>query len=374
MTDNTAEQVSNQTEKPQEEKPVVNPIQKWTLRVLIFALVYFVWYLFADRITPSTNQARVRGYVVPVAAQVQGEIVKVHTSINQLVNSDEAILEINPRDYELAVEQARAELEKAMQDVGAGSASIVSAQAAVAAAKAHYKSISANAARVFEMEKRGILPHSDGDKARGMLGQAEAQVAASEAELAKARESLGNTGVDNVKVRSASARLEDAIMDLERTVVRAASDGGVTNMKLEVGQYARVGEPLFTFVSTRAIWIEAFMRENNIGNIKPGDQVDVVLDVAPGRVFKAEVKSLGFGVKWDQKSRPGELPVVQATGGWMRDPQRFPVIIQFTDQSSAGLRREGGQADIIVYTGGNFLLNSLGKISIRIKSLMTYLN
>ncbi len=358
----------------QENTPAQNPIQKWTLRVLIFALVYFVWYLFADRVTPSTSQARVRGYVVPVAAQVSGEIVKVHTGINQLVKAGDPILEVNPRDYELAVEQARAELEKAMQDVGAGSAAIVTAQAALYAAQANFKSISANAARVFEMEKRGILPQSDGDKARGLLGQAEAQVAAAKAELARAKESLGETGADNVRVRSAGAKLEDAIMDLQRTVVSAPSDGGVTNMKLEVGQYARVGEPLFTFVSTRAIWIEAFMRENNIGNIETGDKVDVVLDVAPGHVFKAEVKSVGFGVKWDQQSRPGELPVVQTAGGWMRDPQRFPVVIQFSDNAAAGLRREGGQADIIVYTSGNFLLNALGKLSIRIKSLMTYLN
>lgn len=372
MSDEITKDQTTKESSPAPNKP--NPIQKWTQRVLIFAVVYFVWYLFADRITPSSSQARVRGYVVPVAAQVSGEINKVHTSINQRVAAGDPILEIENRDYKLAVEQAKADLENASHNVGAGSAAIVSAQAALAAAQANYKSISANSARVFEMEKRGILPASDGDKARGLLGQAEAQVAAAEAELARAQENLGQTGEDNADVRAAMAKLEDSIMDLERTVVRAPSDGGVTNMKLEVGQYARTGEPLFTFVSTRAVWIEAFMRENNIGNVKPGNEVDVVLDVAPGRVFKAEVVSIGFGVKWDQKSRPGELPVVQTAGGWMRDPQRFPVIIQFTDEEAAGLRREGGQADVLIYTGGNFVLNALGKLSIYLKSLTTYLN
>jgi len=351
-----------------------SPIQKWTLRVLIFALVYFIWYLFADRITPSTSQARVRGYVVPVAAQISGEIVAVHTELNQLVALGDPIIEINKRDFELAVETAEAELEKAGQDVGAGSAGIVSAQAGLAAAQANLKSIRANSARVFEMEKRGILPQSDGDKARGILGQAEAQVAASQAELARAEESLGATGNENVKVRTALAKLEDAILDLNRATIRAPSDGGVANMRLDVGQYARAGEPLFTFVSTRAVWIEAFMRENNISNIKPGNTVELILDVAPGRVFTGEVTNIGFGVKWDQSSRAGELPVVQTSGGWLRDPQRFPVIIKFSDDEAKGLRREGGQADVIVYTGGNALLNFLGKIEIRIKSFITYLN
>ncbi|TVZ41203.1 multidrug resistance efflux pump [Alteromonadaceae bacterium 2753L.S.0a.02] len=358
--------------KPVTEK--MNPIQKWTLWVLLVAAVYFVWYLFADRITPSSSQARVRGYIVPMAAQITGEIVKVHTAINQKIAAGEAILEISKRDYELAVDKARADLEKAGQDVGANSAAVISAQAALAAAQANFKSISANAARVFEMEKRGILPNSDGDKARGMLGQAEAQVEAATAELERAHQNLGNTGSDNVRVRVAAAALQDALLDLERTVVRAPADGVVSNMKLDVGQYARTGEPLFTFVSTRAVWVEAFMRENNLGNIKPGNQVDIVLDAAPGRIFKGEVINVGVGVKWDQSSRPGELPVVSNPSGWMRDAQRFPVVIQFNDDRALGFRREGGQADVVVYTSSNLVLNILAKLDIILTSWFTYLN
>lgn len=356
------------------EKPAVNPIQKWTIRILIIAFAYFVWYLIADRITPSTSEARISGHVVPIAAQVSGEVVDVSNKINSLVKAGEAILQINRRDFELAVTSAEAELELAGQELGAGTASIASAQAALTSAEANYKSIKSNSVRIFEMEKRGVIPQSDGDRTRGKLGQAEAQVASAKAELKKAKVQLGASGLNNPRIRAAMAALEQARINLERTVVRAPADGGVTSMKLGEGHYARAGDPLLTFVATDGIWVEAYMRENNLSNIQPGNKVELVLDVAPGRIYKGEVVSVGFGVTWDQKSQAGKLPSIKGSAGWMREPQRFPVIIQFSDQSAKGLRREGGQADVIIYTGDGFIMNTLAKLSIRIKSIISYLS
>jgi len=129
-----------------------------------------------------------------------------------------------------------------------------------------------------------------------------------------------------------------------------------------------------TFVATGLVWVEAYMRENSIGNIKPGDAVDIALDVAPGEIFKGTVVSTGFGVSWGESSKPGELPQIKATKSWLRDPQRFPVLIKFDGEMPEGTRRVGGQADIIVYTGDNFVMNALGWSVIRFMSLISYLH
>ena len=127
-----------------------------------------------------------------------------------------------------------------------------------------------------------------------------------------------------------------------------------------------------TFISNQYVWIEAGFRENSLGNLKSGDAVDIVLDSAPGQVFAGRVRTIGYGVSFDQ-SKPGELPTPEKPQGWMRDPQRFTTIITFVEQPDKRLLREGGQADVIAYTGDSFIFNSLGKIWVRITSFLTYL-
>ena len=127
-----------------------------------------------------------------------------------------------------------------------------------------------------------------------------------------------------------------------------------------------------TFVEGDNAWIQADFRENNIGNMKPGDPVDIVLDVAPGRIFRGKVTSIGFAVDSSASSDAGELASVSSRSGWLRDSQRFPVIIRFDDESSKGMRRVGGQADVLVYTGDNATINMLGRWWIAALSWLSY--
>lgn len=101
-------------------------------------------------------------------------------------------------------------------------------------------------------------------------------------------------GQENPRNRSALAILEKARIDLQETQLYAPLDGGITNLKVQQGYYAKAGVPLMTFVAFDGVWIQADMRENSIGNIKPGDSVEILLDIAPSRVFKGNVFSRGF--------------------------------------------------------------------------------
>jgi multidrug resistance efflux pump len=211
------------------------------------------------------------------------------------------------------------------------------------------------------------------DRTQTSLLKAQSRVTNARAELDKAKEELGQEGAENVRIRAALTALEQARLDLARTELRAPSRGVVTNARIDVGQYATAGQPLMSFVSVRDVWIEAYLRENSLGNIKAADRVDIALDSAPGRVFKGEVASLTYAVKWNNNSAPGDLPTVTAPGGWLRDAQRFPVLIRFVGEVPPGLRREGGQADVIIYTeASNFLFSALGRLWIRLMSLLSY--
>ncbi len=363
---------SEQENKPAAEKKD-DPVHRVTKTVLYTVLVIFVLYLVVDRLAPWTDQARVQTYVVPIVPQVSGNVVEIHVGKDHVVEAGDILFKIDPSDYELALESAESALELAGQEIGASTASVATAQAKLVEAKINLDYVNTQSKRVFELERDKILPESDGDKARAAIKQAQSQVNSARAELEKSKQQLGQEGKDNPKIRSAIAALKKAQIDLSRTTVIAPTKGGITNLIINEGQYASVGAPLMTFVDFESVWISADFRENSIANIKTGDSVDLALDVAPGRIFKGTVSSIGFAVDDASQGGAGELLTVKGKTGWLRDSQRFPVTIKFSEGHPKGLLRVGGQVDVQVYTtGSNFLVNSLGWIWIRILTWLSY--
>lgn len=122
---------------PQPAQPAADPAKKgikWVLLLIVFSLA---WYLFADRFTPYTQQARVGAFVIPVAAEVAGRVIRVNVRNNQDVKAGEVIFEVDPQPYQIAVDRARADLESTRRQIGASTAGIASAQASLRAAQAN---------------------------------------------------------------------------------------------------------------------------------------------------------------------------------------------------------------------------------------------
>ncbi len=361
------------TETAQPVAETNDPVKRITRIALMVIAIVFVWYVAADRLAPWTDQARVQAYVVPIVSQVAGRVIEVNVDKDQEVQQGDVLLKIDPSDYQLAVENAATALELAGQEIGAGTASVSTAQAKVVEAQANVEHLKAQSKRVYELEKKQIYSVARGDKARAAVLKAKAQLESARAELEKARRALGVKGNDNPKIRSAIAQLKKAQIDLSRTVILAPSHGGITNLKIDVGHYASVGAPLMTFIEVDNVWIKANLRENSIANIKPGTPVDIILDSAPGKIFKGTVSSLGFAVSHEKGGAIGDLESVESSAGWLRDAQRFPVYIAFADDSTRGYRRLGGQADVQFYATENFLLNSLGRVWIRLLSWLSFI-
>jgi len=377
----TEEQAETETET---EQPVTemqddtnakqDPVRWATLFVFIFCLFLFVWYVAADRLAPWTDQARVQGFIIPITPEVSGEVIRVNVVADQVVNAGELLLEIDPEDYEIAVHRAESDLELAGQDVGASSANIDSTIAKLSEARAELKRKKSDLQRTQNIYNQdpGAVSEAEIDRRQAGVEQSESKVTSLRAEVEKARQQAGGEGEDNARIRDARAALKQAQLNLSKTKLYAPANGGITNLTVAEGFYANVGTPLMTFISATDVWVKAYLRENSLSNLKIGDPVEILLDVAPGKIFKGEVSTIGYGVSQTSGGKTGELETVKADSGWLRDAQRFPVIIKFSDDSTRGIRRHGGQADVQIYTGDHFIVNTLGRIWIRLMSYLSY--
>lgn len=366
--DTSPQQAQEQVAEP---KPK-NKIKKVTNLLLLFLLAFFMFHLIADRFIPSTDLARVRGFVVPIAPQVSADVTAILVQPNQLIKAGDVLVTLDPTDFEIALKQAEEALAQAKQGLGAQAASVVSAQARVGEAQANLVNAQAQYKRIAALADKGVVSQADKDNAKAGLSSAQAGVASAKAELEKVKEQLGETGEDNSQLQSALLALEKAQLNLSRTNIVAPSDGGVSNFKLEVGYRANAGQPLMTFISMDSVWIEAYFRENSLGNLKPGDEVEIALDYAPGRVFSGQISHIDYGVDWGQNEQAGKLAQVSSQASWLRDTQRFPMTIVFNNEDAKGLRRIGGQADVIAYSEDAGLLRPIGKVWIRFLSWLSY--
>jgi len=358
------------------QKPPIDPVRKWTLIILALCGVLMIYYLVSDRITPYTTQARVNALVVPIAAEVSGTVTDVAVRSNQAVEAGEVLFQVDRERYALAVETAEANLQSARQATGASTANIDASEARRVSAQANLLRAEQDVVRLrrIKQEDPGAISDRRVEMAEASFTAAQATLQAANADLERARQDLGETGEANYRILQARASLEHAELDLVRTSVLAPDRGFVTDVRVDRGNFAQAGAPLMTFVASYDIWVQADFTENNLGNIKPGDKVDIVFDALPGTVVKGTVRTTGFGVNVD--SAPlGSLPTIDNDRQWLRDAQRFSVLIDFELPSAEDRQgiRVGAQASVIAYTGGGFLFNSIGWIRMRLLSLFTYI-
>jgi len=336
-----------------------------------------IWYFASDRYTPYTSQARVEGYVIGVAPKVAGLVTDVWVKNNEEVTVGQHLFQIDTSQYDIALDTALSSLESAQRQVGAGSASVDSARASLLAAKADADKSRKNADRLQRLHDQdpGTISKRQLESAQASLQAARAKVTAAEAGITVAIEQMGGADEkDNNILKTAMAAVDKARLDLSNTLVVAASNGIITDLRADVGNYAATGSPVMTLVAINDVWIDANYTENNLGHLKEGTPVEILFDVIPGEIYVGEVRSISLGVNDGQTTAPGTLPTVQNNRDWLRQSQRFPVIVGF-DANQDGLSnqlRVGGQVTVIAYTENTTVLKWLGKLYIRLMSWLSY--
>lgn len=320
-----------------------------------------------------TSLATVEGSLVPVSAQVSGEIAEVGVRDNQVVEAGALLFRLDPTAYRLAVEAAEAQLAIAGQNIGASTAQVATAQARLAERRAALSNVRSQTERTMELVRRGVLAPARGEQAEADLKRAEADVAAMEADLRRAEAALGPQGSANPQLRAAVSTLENARLNLARTQVSAPVRGFVTNLRLGAGQFAGAGQPLVTLVDIRGAWIVAWFRENQLGNLRIGDRVRIALDMRPGEVLSGRITGFGGGVTTPNQTAPaGGLINMQNSGSWLSAPQRFPVRIEFDDARIPEKVRIGSQATVMAHTSSAAWLSPIWALYIRAIAMISY--
>ena len=207
---NTEEQQVADTSIKNEKK---SPIKLITRIVLIISLLFFVWYILSERHTPYTDQARIKGLVTPVTSRVSGNIIDIRVQLHSKVKAGDTLFLLDPSPFEIAALKAEANIDNATQSVAASSSSVKSAAGKLGVAKAQLDRAQRNWDRVQKVmrDNAGALSESDKDQSETALLQATEQVASSEANLDRAKQSLGDSGPDNPKIRAAIQDLEKAL-------------------------------------------------------------------------------------------------------------------------------------------------------------------
>jgi len=302
--------------------------------VLLILVIGGLLYWLHSRHYTSTDDAYIDGRIVTIAPQVSAPVLARHIDDNQLVQKGDLLIELDPTDFEVALEQAQAQLESAQGRLGQAKAQITSAQAAVTQAAAEI-----DAARVaLDNATRDLERYQTVDeraRSRQQLDNAIAAQKNSQAQLEQAQarkvsaEASVNTAEASVKTaagdeRTAEANVRRARINLGYCRIYAPAEGRVTQRTVEAGNYVQTGQAMFMLVSPE-VWVTANFKETQLTYMRPGQSVTIKVDAFPGRKFNGHVDSIQAG----SGSRFSVLPAENATGNFVKIVQRVPVKIVF---------------------------------------------
>jgi membrane fusion protein (multidrug efflux system) len=368
--------------------------------VIIIAAGALLWWLHS-RQYEDTDDAQIDGHISQIGSRVSGYVTGVHADDNQQVNQGQLLVEIDPKDYEVALARAQADYaesqaqaaaanydvpitsiatatqtQSAAADVNNVKAALTASQKNLDAAKAKEQAAIANNAkaqadvqRYKPLVERDVISkqqygaavaaadsaaaevesaHDNVIAAQAGITQAEARVVQAEANLRNTATGPRQVNVTQARATSAQstaarnkAALEQAQLNLQYTKVSAPVDGIIGHRTAEVGQYVQPGQALLSLVDITDLWITANFKETQLRNMKPGQPVDIKVD-ATGRDYKGKVLAIGGA----SGARFSLFPPENATGNYVKVVQRIPVrIVLDPDQNKDHLLRPGMSAE-----------------------------
>ena len=347
-----------------------HPHAKWIIAIVALVLIaagIFVWHYYSVR--ESTDDAQIDGHIDPISARVSGTVLKVYYDDNQQVKAGDLLVELDPKDYEVALARAKADLANAEANaaaarvgvplttttsssqlaaadaaVNAANREIESARARVQEAQANYTKAADDLKRMEQLVQKDEVSRQQYDASvaaanasKATLAAADAAVATAEGRAAQARAQAdsAHTVPEQIKVTRAKseaaaaeverdkAALAQAELNLQYTKVTAPVDGILSKRSVEPGQVVQAGQPLFAIVNLDDIWVTANFKETQLKNMRVGQQVQIGVD-AFGKDYKGTLESIGGATG----ARFSLLPPENATGNYVKVVQRIPVRIR----------------------------------------------
>jgi membrane fusion protein, multidrug efflux system len=301
------------------------------------AIAYFAGF------SRSTENAYINADVVSVASQVNGRVIAVHVTDNQHVHKGDALVDIDPEPFAIALERAQADLALARQSARQDNAEVEVARALVTQAESDLSNARNTYTRDKELVEQHFLSQQSLDDAQTRMQAFQAALEQAHAKLTKALSAPVKTE-ERGDVLKAQASIDQAKLDLAHTHLVAAQDGQISNLSLTAGALVGVGVPLFALIADNSFHIDANYKETELPGIHPGQEVDIQIDMYPGQHFKGIVESISGGTG----TAFSLLPPQNATGNWVKIAQRVPVRIKLAPTDAAHPLRIGATATVSV--------------------------
>ncbi len=368
------------------------PRAKWVLllvALVLGAIGFFLWRYYAVR--ESTDDAQIDGHIIPVSARISGKVTAVNFDINQLIQKGQVLVRLDPADYQVALDRARADLADAIHTAQAAhvgipivststesslaeaQANLAAAQKEVAAAEARVREAQANHTRAAQDLKRfqelvtkDEISRQQYDNAvtaelaaRAAVEVAQASVASAQSHVAQAQAQVqaastapqqvavtrSRAGAASAQVEKDQAAVKQAELNLEYTTISAPVTGVANNRNVEPGQYVQPGQPLVAITDLEELWVTANFKETQLKDMRLGQPASVHVD-AYNQDFRGHVDSIGGATG----ARMSLLPPENATGNFVKVVQRIPVKIVLDQAQDVKNLRPGMSVEATVMT------------------------
>lgn len=268
----------------------------------------------------STDDAQIDGHIVPISFRIAGTVSRVLVNETETVETGQLIAEIDPRDAQAAVDNARANLAEAVAQVGSARADYEASLSKIREDEAAGDRARKDAGRYTSLYHQHVASGSDYDEKMSTAAVADATV---DSDRANANAALASITSKEAAVKAAQASLDQALLNLGYTKITAPGGGVIGKKSVEVGQRVQPGQQLLAIVPLDDIWITADFKETQLRKIKPGQRVTVEVD-ATGSEYEGYVEGLA-GASGEKYSL---LPPENATGNYVKVVQRLPVRIR----------------------------------------------
>lgn len=328
--------------------------------IFIAIVLYSVWRLFFNNAV-STENAYVGAETASVTSMVSGQVSEVLVRDTQAVKQGDLLARIDARDAEITVAQARAELIKAKRQykqatansgalnsqIGVSADAIHSAEAQVAQAQAALAKAQDDYIRREKLSASGAISKEEMSTAQSALANAQAGLALAEAGLAQTKSSQkaaqsnlaanealiqGSNEDSTPDVLVAEAKLRQALLDLERTSIKAPFDGVISRRSIQVGQRVAPGTVLMMVVPVNQLYVDANFKESQLQHVRVGQKAELTSDLyGKSVVYHGTVVGFSGGTG----SAFALIPAQNATGNWIKVVQRLPVRIQLDPKELA---------------------------------------
>ena len=320
---------------------------------VVVLLIAGYWYLTGGRYV-STDDAYVQAARVAISTDISGRVVGIDVHDNDRVKAGQVLFRLDPRPFQIAVEEAKAQLATVRFQIHAMKATYHQKRADVRATEATVDYQQHEFERQQRLVTSGTASQQQFEQARQAYETGRQQLASKQQDVAVA---LANIGGDpdlpldqHPMVQHAQAALDRAELNLSYTVITAPENGIATKVEqLQVGDYVTASTPLFSLMSADRVWVEANFKETELTHMRTGQTATVEVDTYPDLVFEAKVESLspGTGLTFSL------LPPENATGNWVKVVQRLPVRVSIDRFDPDAPLHAGLSATVEVDTGYN---------------------